>query len=165
MVVHFQMTSDCTLRCNGVLVCTITDVTAAQVVTHWSLRELKSDLRSSLSQVCMCGYEGCNTRIPMRTMYRMDLRCTDDTWPRPPVGMETEDGGSRRLPRNVRNDEMGYEIWVCEDLVIVFPTETYHRTAVVSERVQEKQRVVMSTQTGGARDPSVFEGILVRICP
>ena len=40
-------------------------------------------------------------------------------------------------------------------------TETCHRTAVVSERRQEKQRVVMSTQTGGARDSSVSEGILV----
>ena len=104
--------------------CTITDVIAEQVVTHWSLRELKSDLHGSLSQVCMCGYEECNTRDPMRSMYRMDLRCTDDTWPRPPVGMETEGGGCRRLPRNVRNDEMGYEIWVCEDLLIVFLIET-----------------------------------------
>ena len=56
---------------------------------------------------------------------------------------------------------MGYDIWVCEGLVIVFLTETCHRIAVVSERVQGKQRVVMSTQTGGARDPSVSEGILV----
>ena len=56
---------------------------------------------------------------------------------------------------------MGYEIWVCEGLVIAFLTETRHRIAVVSEREQEKQRVVMSTQTGGARDPSVSERILV----
>ena len=42
---------------------------------------------------------------------------------------------------------MGYEIWVCEDLVIVFLTETCHRIAVVSESGHEKQRVVMSTQT------------------
>ena len=56
---------------------------------------------------------------------------------------------------------MGNEIWVCEGLVIVFLTETSHRIAVVSEKVQEKQRVVMSTQTGGARDPSVSKRILV----
>ena len=56
---------------------------------------------------------------------------------------------------------MGYEIWVCEGLVIAFLTERRHRIAVVSEREQEKQRVVMSTQTGGARDPSVSERILV----
>ena len=56
---------------------------------------------------------------------------------------------------------MGYEIWVCEGLVVTFLTETCHRIAVVSEWGQEKQRVVISTETGGARDPSVSEGILV----
>ena len=56
---------------------------------------------------------------------------------------------------------MGCEIWVCEGLVIVFLAETCHRIAVVSEKGQEKQRVVMSTQMGGARDPSVSQRILV----
>ena len=73
------------------------------------------------------------------------LRCTDSTLPRPPAGYETKGGDW---------------IWICEGLVIVLLTETCHRTAV-SERRQEKQRVVMSTQTGGARDPCVSEGILV----
>ena len=41
--------------------------------SQWSLRELKSDLRSSFSQVYMCENEGCNTRNPMRTMHRVDF--------------------------------------------------------------------------------------------
>ena len=33
---------------------------------------------------------------------------------------------------------MGYEIWFCEGLVVVFLTETCHRIAVVSEREARK---------------------------
>ena len=50
-------------------------------------------------------------------------------------GMELMGGGSKRLPCNVKSDEMGYWIWICEGLVLVFLTETCR---------------------GGARDPSVF---------
>ena len=77
-------TSACTLRCNAVLGCTITDVTSEQEMTsellhrtqssHWSLPELKSDLHSNSSQVYMCDNEGCNTRNPMRTMHRVDFQ-------------------------------------------------------------------------------------------
>ena len=67
-VVYLQMTGACTLRYDGVLECTITDVTSEQVVTS-SLRELKSDVHSILSQVRMCDSEGCNTRDHMRTMF------------------------------------------------------------------------------------------------
>ena len=42
-------------------------------------------------------------------------------------GMELMGGGSERLPCSVKSDELGYWIWMCEGLVIVFLTETYHR--------------------------------------
>ena len=41
--------------------------------------------------------------------------------------MELISGGSKRLPCNVKFDEMGNWIWICEGMVIVFPTETRHR--------------------------------------
>ena len=45
-----------------------------------------------------------------------------------------------------------------QGLVIVFLTR---RVTELPSSVKEKQRVVMSAQTGGVRDPSVSEGILV----
>ena len=50
----------CSLRCNGVLQCAITDITFGQVLTSelWSPPFEMSDLQSSLSQVNMCDYEG-----------------------------------------------------------------------------------------------------------
>ena len=42
-------------------------------------------------------------------------------------GMELMGGGSKRLPCNVKNDEMDHWIWICGGLVIVFLTDTCHR--------------------------------------
>ena len=63
----------------------------------------------------------------MPTMYRSDLRWTDNTFAVSISGMEPMGGGSNRLPCNVKSDEMGYWIWICEGLVIVFLTQTCHR--------------------------------------
>ena len=85
---------------------------------------------SECSAVCFksgCGYEGCNIRNPDvddvqigLEVYRQHIAVTNS-------GMELMSGGSKRLPCNVKNDEMGYWIWICEGLVIVFLTETCHR--------------------------------------
>ena len=69
------------------------------------------------------------------------LRCTDDTLPRPSVGRETKGGGSRRLPRNVRNDEMGYEVWVCEGLVVVFLTDNVSQNCRRRRKGRLRQKI------------------------
>ena len=76
-----------------------------------------------LSQVCTCGVEGCNTRNPYADdvqvgleMYRQHIAVTTS-------GMELMGGGSRRLWRNVRNDEVGTWTWICVGLVVVFLTD------------------------------------------
>ena len=65
-------------------------------------------------------------------------------------GMDLMGGGSKRLPCNVKSDEMGYWIWISEGLVIVFLTETCHRLLSSVKRSREGEAM------RGARDPSVF---------
>ena len=62
--------------------------------------------------------------------------------------MELMSGGSKRLPCNVKSDEMGNWIWICEGLVIVFLT-------VVGEREQREKQCASVYASGDVRDPSV----------
>ena len=134
-----------------------------------SIRELKNDLQCSLFQVGTCGSEGCNIRnfeaddveIGLE-VYRQHIAVTTS-------GMELAGGGSRRLPRNVRHEEMGNWIWICEGLLIVFLTEMLGgiNASLVTECCRqrkeaesEKRRVVATQPSGGARDPSVVRDTL-----
>ena len=82
----------------------------------------------------------------MPKMYRSALRCTDNTLPRPTSGMELMSGGSKRLPCNVKSDEMGNWLWICESLVIVFLTETCHRLLSSVKGSRERRNARASTQ-------------------
>ena len=127
------------LRRNGVLErhlkCTGTDVTSVRAHLQ-SLPELKIALKCRLFQVCACGYEGCNIRNPFADAVQIGLEVYRQHIAVTTSGMELMAGGSRRLPCNVRNDEMGIRIGICEGLVIVLLTETLSQTAVVGERRQ-----------------------------
>ena len=94
---------------------------------HWSLRELKNDLQCSWFQVWKCGYEGCNKRNPDADDVQIGLEVYRQHIAATTSGMELMGGGSKPLPCNVKSDEMGYWIWICESLVIVLRTETCHR--------------------------------------
>ena len=49
---------------------------------------------------------------------------------------------ARQRPRNVKSEETGYWIWICEGLVIVFLLETCHRllSSVKGGREEEVMR-------------------------
>ena len=97
---------------------------------------MKNDLHCSLFQVWKCGYEGCNICNPDPDDVQIGLEVYRQHIAATTSGMELMGGGSKRLPCNVKSDEMGYWIWICEGLVIVFLTETCHRLSVVGERRQ-----------------------------
>ena len=68
---------------------------------------MKTDLQCSLFQVWKCGYKARNTRNPDADdvqigleVYRQHLAATTS-------GMELMSGGSKRLPCNVKSDEIG----------------------------------------------------------
>ena len=114
--------------------------------------------RCICDQVCTCGYEGCNIRNPYADDVQIGLEVYSQHIAVSTGGMELLDG-SKRLPRNVRNEEMGNCIRVCDGLVIVFQAETLGgldgshvsdcccRREVVEE---DWRRVVPSTQTEGS---------------
>ena len=115
-------------------------------------RELKNDLHCTLCQGCACGCKGWNIRNPHTDDAQFGLEVYGQHIA---IGMELMGGGSRRLPSNVKNDEMDNWIWICDGLVIVFLTEMLDgiKASLVTVRCrrrtgaeEEKRRVVASTQ-------------------
>ena len=77
---------------------------------------VQAALRCSLFQVCTCGYEGCMIRDPDADNVQTGLEVYRQHIALITSGMELMGGGSRRRPRNVRNDGPAF-VWVS---VLVF---------------------------------------------
>ena len=71
-------------------------------------------------------------------------------------GMELTGGGSKRLPCNVKSDEVGYWIRICEGSVIVSLAETCHRLLSPVKGSRQEEAMRERRKAEGARDPSVF---------
>ena len=87
-------------------------------------------------------------------------------------GMKLMGEGSRRLPRSVRNDEMGNLIWICVGLVIVFLTGVL--SGLIPSLVtlcgrrrkgaeEEKRRVVACTEREELEVPPCSEILLAEL--
>ena len=116
---------------------------------------MKTDLQCSLFEVWKCGDKACDIRNPDADDVQIGLEVYRQHIAATTSGMELICGGSKRLPCNVKSDEMGNWIWICEGLVIVFLTETCHRLLSSVKGSREKQDASVYA-SGGARDPSVF---------
>ena len=62
------------------------------------------------------GCEGCSIRIPDADDAQVGLEVYRQHIAATTCRMELMSGGSKRLPCNVKSDEMGNWIWICEGL-------------------------------------------------
>ena len=107
-------------------------------------------------QVWTCDYEGCNIRNPDADDVQIGLEVYRQHIAATTSGRELMGGGSKRLPCNVKSDEMGKWIWICEGLVIVFLTETRHRLLSSVNGGRESSNARAFTQAEELTTPPVF---------